>query len=71
MCCGAMVWVKLGRLVYAASDIELCEILGVPGSECCKTVFEAMGSSIDYSCGLMREEALEVLREYFAQHEKG
>ncbi|MBQ2960268.1 MAG: nucleoside deaminase [Oscillospiraceae bacterium] len=71
MCCGAMVWVKLGRLVYAASDIELCEILGVHGSECCKTVFEAMGAKTDYSSGLMRDEALVVLRDYFNDHKKG
>lgn len=25
MCCGAMVWVKLGKLVYGASDRDLCE----------------------------------------------
>ena len=24
MCCGAMVWTKLGRLVYGASDLDLC-----------------------------------------------
>ena len=71
MCCGAMVWVKLGRLVYAASDIELCEILGVPGSECCKTVFEAMSANITVDSGLMRDEALEILRAYFAEHKKG
>ena len=71
MCCGAMVWVRLGRLVYAASDMELCEILGVPGSECCKTVFEAMGAKIDCSSGLMRDEALDVLRDYFNDHKKG
>ena len=28
MCSGAMVWVKLGRLVYAASNMELEKILG-------------------------------------------
>ena len=71
MCCGAMVWVKLGRLVYAASDMELCEILGVPGSECCKTVFGAMGANIDVSHGIMRDEALSVLRDYFSDHSKG
>lgn len=40
MCCGAMVWTKLGRLVYGASDIDLCNLLGEPGAECCKLVFE-------------------------------
>ena len=33
MCSGAMVWVKLGRLVYGASNIELEAILGNEG--CC------------------------------------
>ena len=32
MCCGAMVWVKLGRLVYGASDEDLCKILGEKGN---------------------------------------
>ena len=45
MCCGAMVWTKLGRLVYGASDIELCELLGVGGAECARTVFEGSGAS--------------------------
>lgn len=40
MCCGAMVWTKLGRLVYGASDIDLCSILYEKGAECCKIVFE-------------------------------
>jgi tRNA(Arg) A34 adenosine deaminase TadA len=26
MCCGAMVWTKVGRLVYGASDIGLCTL---------------------------------------------
>ena len=71
MCCGAMVWTKLGRLVYGASDIELCEILGVPGSQCSKIVFSESGANIQVSSGIMRDEALEVLRDYFAAHKKG
>ena len=39
MCSGAMVWMKLGRLVYGASDKELCSLLGVEGSECSRIVF--------------------------------
>ena len=71
MCCGAMVWVKLGRLVYAASDIELCELLGVPGSECSKMVFESMGAKTQRSAGILKEEALEVLADFFRSHAKG
>ena len=71
MCCGAMVWTKLGRLVYAASDMELCEMLGVQGCQCCKTVFEGMGHSIEVVSGVLREESLRQLRKYFEIHAKG
>ena len=71
MCCGAMVWTKLGRLVYAASDVDLCNILGVQGSECSRIVFENSGANISVSSGILREEAVSVLRKYFADHAKG
>ena len=71
MCCGAMVWMQLGRLVYGASDIDLCEILGVTGSECCKLVFGHSGNRIEVTSGVLREESLAVLREYFTSHAKG
>lgn len=71
MCCGAMVWTKLGRLVYGASDMELCEILGVEGSLCTKIVFEAMGAKTAVTAGVLREEALAVLKDYFENHQKG
>ena len=71
MCCGAMVWTKLGRLVYAASDVDLCNILGVQGSECSRIVFENSGANIAVSSGILREEAVSVLRKYFADHAKG
>lgn len=71
MCCGAMVWTKLGRLVYGASDIDLCSILGVPGSECCKLVFENSGNQIEVVPGILREESMNLLRGYFIDHKKG
>lgn len=71
MCCGAMVWTKLGRLVYGASDMELCEILGEQGSECCKLVFENSPHSPEVTSGILREESLEILERYFSKHEKG
>ena len=71
MCCGAMVWTKLGRLVYGASDIDLCNILGVEGSECSKIVFSNSGADISVTSGVLREDALEVLENYFSKHSKG
>ena len=70
MCSGAMVWAKLGRLVYGASDIDLCALLGVQGSECSRIVFESSGANISVTPGVCREAALEVLKEYFAAHGK-
>lgn len=71
MCCGAMVWAKLGKLVYGASDIDLCEILGVQGSECSKIVFESSGANIKVVSGILREKSIEVLKSYFSDHIKG
>ena len=71
MCCGAMVWTKLGKLVYGASDIDLCEILGVQGSKCSETVFSQMGAKTEVVSGVLREKAIEDLKNYFCNHSKG
>ncbi len=71
MCCGAMVWTKLGRLVYGASDIDLCDILGKPGSACCEIVFSRSSHQPEVTGGILREESLAVLQKYFSQREKG
>lgn len=71
MCSGALVWVKLGRLVYGASDIELCEILGDKGSECSKTVFGNSHHKPQVTAGVLKEESLKILREYFSVRKKG
>ena len=71
MCCGAMVWTKLGRLVYGASDMELCSLLGVQGAECCKLVFSHSGNKIQVIGGVLREESISVLQDYFKNHNKG
>ena len=71
MCCGAMVWTKLGKLVYGASDIDLCNILGVEGSKCSKTVFESMGAQTLVVAEIMRDDAIAVLKDYFKSHKKG
>jgi len=71
MCSGAMVWVKLGRLVYGASNIDLEGILGNNGCNCSKIVFDNSFWKPEVTSGVLRDQALEVLREYFSQHCKG
>lgn len=67
MCAGAMVWAKLGRLVYGASDIDLGKIIGADGSECSKIVFENMSANISVTAGVLKEDAIAVLSAYFAK----
>ena len=71
MCSGAMVWVKLGRLVYGASNIELENILGKEGCNCSKLVFDNSFWKPEVTEGVLRDESLEVLRNYFSKHKKG
>ena len=71
MCSGAMVWTKLGRLVYGASNIELENILGNEGCNCSRIVFENSFWKPEVTEGVLREQALEVLTAYFGDHAKG
>ncbi len=67
MCCGAMVWTKLGRLVFGASDIDLCNILGETGSDCCDIVFSRSAHKPQVTGGVLREESLSILQSYFTK----
>ena len=71
MCSGALVWVKLGRLVYGASNMELEHILGNEGCNCSRMVFEHSFWQPEVTEGILREEALEILEKYFSTNEKG
>lgn len=71
MCSGAIVWVKLGRLVYAATNTELEEMLGNKGCSCSRMVFENSFWQPEVTEGVLREESLAVLAGYFAKHQKG
>ncbi|MBB6636823.1 nucleoside deaminase [Cohnella thailandensis] len=71
MCCGAMVWTKVGRLVYGASDMDLCELLGEQGSPCSEIVFGNSHHKPVVAAGILREESLRVLASYFARNTKG
>ena len=71
MCSGAMVWVKLGRLVYGASNMELEEMLGNEGCCCSEMVFENSFWHPQVTAGVLREESLAVLKDYFSTHTKG
>lgn len=71
MCSGAMVWVKLGRLVYGASNIDLEKILGKTGSECSRIVFENSTYSPRVTGGILKERCIKTLSDYFSNRKKG
>ena len=71
MCSGALVWVKLGRLVYGAGNMELEHILGNEGCNCSRMVFEHSFWQPEMTEGILREEALEILEKYFSTNKKG
>ena len=71
MCSGAMVWVKLGRLVYGASNDDLERILGNEGGNCSKMVFDHSFWRPQVTAGVLREESIAILKDYFANHSKG
>ena len=71
MCSGAMVWVRLGRLVYGASNIDLEAILGKQGCSCSRMVFENSSWQPEVTEGVLRDEACKVLKSYFGNHGKG
>ena len=71
MCSGAMVWVKLGRLVYGASNDDLENMLGNEGCNCSHMVFEHSFWQPQVTAGVLRQESLAILNAYFAKHGKG
>lgn len=70
MCSGAMVWVKLGRLVYAASNTDLNSILHEEGCACSEMVFAHSSWRPKVTAGVLREESLKILTEYFTNAKK-
>ncbi len=71
MCSGAMVWMKLGRLVYGAGNGDLEALLGNKGCDCSAMVFENSFWKPSVTAGVLREESLKILSSYFSAHEKG
>lgn len=70
MCSGAMVWSKLGRLVFSAYAKNLDELLGEKGEEPSHTVFTHSCWSPTVTGGVLREEGVRLLATYFTQEKE-
>ncbi len=67
MCSGAMVWARIGRLVYGAGNADLGRILGKRGCNCSEMVFRNSSWQPRVTEGVLREESLVILKEYFGK----
>lgn len=65
MCSGAMVWVKLGRLVYSASNVDLENILGDAGCDCSDMVFMNSPHKPMVQKDVLKEAGVAILKDYF------
>lgn len=66
MCSAAMVWAKLGKMVYGASNLDLEEkILQQTGSHTSELTFQEMGRGPETTGGILRDQAYQVLQSYF------
>ncbi len=66
MCAGAMVNTKLGRLIFGAADPRT----GAAGSALNITGFENMLHHVDVTGGLLSDECLALLQEFFRERRK-
>ena len=67
MCAGAVVWAKLGRLVFGAYDSDYCAIRGFAPNECSSLIFNLSPVAPKVTGGVLREEAVRILREDFGK----
>lgn len=65
MCSGAIATSKISRLVYAVSNVELNDINGDLGFETSKVVFANSKTCPQVTAGVLKDEALAVLTQYF------
>ena len=66
MCAGAMVWARLGRLVFGAYDEDYCAIRGFVPNEASALIFRLSPAAPRVTGGVFREEGVAVLRGYFS-----
>lgn len=64
MCSGALVWAKLGRLVFGAYDSDYCAIRGFVPNDCSKLIFDNSPRAPQVTGGVLRTEAVAVLKQY-------
>jgi tRNA(Arg) A34 adenosine deaminase TadA len=62
MCMGAIIWCGIGRLVYAASIVELSAHMGQIMISCSEIADKAPFAKIEIKGGVLADEALDLFR---------
>ncbi|MBU5593838.1 nucleoside deaminase [Amphibacillus sp. MSJ-3] len=70
MCSGAMVWSKLGRLVFSAYAKDLDKILGEKEEAPSSLVFQHSVWTPEVTGGVLREKGVQLLESYFSSKDK-
>ena len=65
MCAGALVWARLGRLVFGAYDRDYCAIRGFVPNDCSKLIFDLSPAAPEAAGGVLRAEGVALLESYF------
>lgn len=65
MCSGAIVWAKVGTLVYGASDKDYCDIRGFESNDCSELIFKLSPVRPIVKAGILKERGIQVLKDYF------
>ena len=70
MCCGAIHWAKISRVVYGLSQKDLQRFSGGKPKPDCRTLINIGGKSIEIKGPLLQEECLGVFRQFPFQSKK-
>ena len=70
MCSGSLVYARLGRLVFAAGNTDLSDVLGREGCSPTAIVCEHTSWKPSVTAGVLKDESMAVLKQYFATHKK-
>ena len=62
---------EIRPIVYGASNSDLEAILGNEGCNCSKIVFDNSFWQPQVTAGILRDESLMILKDYFDTHAKG
>ncbi len=65
MCCGAMYWSKIGRIVYGASDVKNGYRRYISVDDTSDGRNKPFHPKTEITCGIMSEECAQLMKDFF------